>query len=262
MIIDFHTHFYPDFLAPRAIEQGAAPPGVEAYTDGTRRGLEASMTEAGIDISVSLPLASTAENVASINRFAIENNRDNIVMLGTIHPDTPDKQTVIAELHKAGIKGIKIHPEFQLFNLSDPRMVELWHACIKYDMFILTHAGADISFKPPYRTSPESVAAFHRQYPELKLIAAHFGSWDMWDEVEKHLIGLPIFFDLGYTAGLLSRERMTSMIRKHGAERILFGTDSPWRSQKSDLEFVKTLQLEPLEKELILGKNASALIRL
>ena len=262
LTIDFHTHFYPDSLAPRAIEFGTSFPQAEAFTNGTRKELEKSMDRAGIDVSVCLPLANSAENVDSINRFAIANNSEKIIMLGTIHPDTPDNPAVIAELSKADIKGIKLHPEFQQFDFFDSRMTPLWKSCIEHNMFILTHAGADIAFKAPFRTNPAMVAEFHKKYPELNLVAAHFGSWGMWDEVEKHLIGLPIQLDLGYTAGFIPPEKMVSMIRKHGVEKILFGTDSPWRDQKSDMEFIKSLPLTESELKMIMGGNAARILGL
>lgn len=262
LTIDFHTHFYPDSLAPRAIEFGSSFPQASAFTDGTRNGLKQSMARSGIDISVCLPLANSAENVSSINRFAIANNTDNIIMLGTIHPDTLDKPAVISGLSEAGIKGIKLHPEFQQFDFFDSRMTPLWKSCIDHNMFILTHAGADIAFEAPFRTNPEMVARFHKKFPELNLIVAHFGSWGMWDEVEKHLIGLPVQLDLGYTAGLIPPEKMANMIRRHGVDRVLFGTDSPWRDQKSDLDFIRALPLDETELEMILGRNAANILGL
>ena len=256
MIIDFHTHFYPDSLADRAIEFGSSFPEATSFTDGTCQGLQDSMHNAGVDISVCLPLATSKENVDGINRFAIAMNHPPLIMLGTIHPDSENKTKIIENLAKAGIKGIKLHPEFQSFTLDDPRMTELWHACIANDMFVLTHAGADIAYPPPYKTNPEKVARFHRQFPELKLVVAHFGSWGMWDDVEKHLIGLPIWFDLGYTGGFIESDKMVDMMRKHGTDRIFFGTDSPWRDQATELDIVRSLPLTEEEKEMILGRNA------
>ena len=262
MIIDFHTHFYPDFLAPRAIELGAAPPGVSAFTDGTRNGLEASMRKAGVDISVCLPLATSPENVESINRFALANNTPPLIMLGTVHPDSTNKSQIIMELALAGIKGIKLHPEFQLFTLDDPRMTEIWTACIEHNMFVITHAGADVSFDPPYKTSPEKIAEFHKAHPELRLVVAHFGSWNMWDEVEKYLIGLPVYLDLGYTSGFISPERMARMMRNHGIDKVFFGTDSPWRDQNTELDMVRALPLSEKEKAMVLGDNAARFLKL
>jgi uncharacterized protein len=262
MIIDFHTHFFPDSLAPRAIEFGSSFPQVTAFTDGTRQGLEDSMRQSGIDVSVCLPLATSPDNVDGINRFAISNNYLPLIMLGTIHPDSENKTQIVAELSQAGINGIKLHPEFQQFTLDDPRMEELWSACIEHDMFIITHAGADIAFPAPYKTNPEKVAILHKKYPELKLVIAHFGSWGMWDEVEKHLIGLPIWLDMGYTGGFIAPDHMANMIRNHGVDKVFFGTDSPWRDQSTELDIVRALPLTEAEKERILGRNAAAFLNL
>jgi len=262
MIIDFHTHFYPDKLAPRAIEIGTSPPEANAFTDGTRQALEDSMRRNGIDLSVGLPLANSPENVAGINRFAIANNYSPFIMLGTIHPDSGNKTQIVAELSQAGIKGIKLHPEFQRFKLDDSRMNELWNACIEYDIFILTHAGADIAFEPPFQTNPKQAAKLHQAYPEMKLVIAHFGSWGMWDEVEEYLIGLPVWLDLSYTPGFITPERMATMIHNHGVDKVFFGSDSPWRDQATELDFVRALPLTDKERAMILGTNAAAFLNI
>lgn len=72
MIIDFHTHIFPDKIAGATIEKLSKASDSKAYTDGTKDGLQKSMEESGVDISVVLPVATKPQQFLSINRYARE----------------------------------------------------------------------------------------------------------------------------------------------------------------------------------------------
>ena len=261
MIIDFHTHYYPDKIVERALEC-ARNAGINAVTDGTRDGLVRSMREAGIDYSIALPLANTPDNVRGVNRWAQLQNQAPVFLLGSIHPfaDNPDK--LLKQIAAMGLKGIKVHPEYQDFSFDDERLFPLWEACINNDIFVITHAGEDSNFKPPYKSNPKSLLKFHQRFSALKLIIAHLGSFRMWDEAEEHIAGLPVYLDLAFTLGHIPDDQLIRIIRKHGAERILFGTDSPWCDQAQAVKHLRSLPLDEHEKELILGLNAARLLNI
>lgn len=261
MIIDFHTHFYPENIADRAMERGRTF-GVESCSDGTLAGLLREMDRCGIDHAVGLPLSNKPDNVRGVNNWAYHLKNDRITMLGSIHPLAPDPESHIKWLAEHGFRGIKMHPEYQQFRFDDPALEPIWQSLIENDMFLLTHAGADIGFPPPYHSDPASLAAFHRRYPELTLVLAHLGSWRMWDEVKKHLAGLPVYMDCCFVDNLIPDELFMEIVRGHGAGRILFGSDSPWRKQSEDVEFINRLPLTAMEKEQILHLNARKLLRI
>ncbi len=261
MIIDFHTHFYPENIAERAMEHGRSA-GIGAITNGTLEGLLGEMDRCGIDHAVGLPLANKPDNVRGVNNWAYNLKLDRITMLGSIHPLTPDPASHIKWLAEHGFRGIKMHPEYQQFRFDDPGLEPIWEALIENNLFLLTHAGADIGFQPPFHSDPVSLAAFHRRYPELTLILAHLGSWDMWDAVKEHLAGLPVYMDCCYVGNLLSDDKFMEIVRIHGTDRILFGSDSPWRDQALDIEFINRLPLTAQEKEQIFSGNAKKLLGL
>ncbi|MDD4318252.1 MAG: amidohydrolase family protein [Victivallaceae bacterium] len=259
MIIDFHTHFYPENLAERAISLCKSL-GVNPISNGTRDGLLAELDRAGIDYAVGLPLANKPENVTGINQWALEQHGGRIFMLGTVFPEMEKPGEHVHWLYENGFRGIKLHPEYQQFSYDDVALEPLWRTMIEHDMFLVTHAGGDIGFPPPYHSDPESLAAFHRRWPELTLILAHFGSWGMWDDVEKHLIGLPVYLDTSFLDGFVPDDKVVQMMRSHGIDRILFGSDSPWRDQKKDVDFINRLPLSPEEKNKIFWDNARRLL--
>lgn len=259
MVIDFHAHIYPDKVAAKAVE--ACAERLPAYADGTRAGLEASMREAGIDLSVCLTVVNAPANSANINAWAVRENRAPFVMTGSVHPDEPDPIATVEAVAAAGLPGIKVHPEFQNFRFDEERLFPVWERCRELGLFVITHVGWDALFEPPYRSGPEALAAFRRRFPELKLILAHLGGMAMWDEVEAHIAGLPVYLDLAMaTPEYIGEEQLLRIIRAHGAERILFGTDSPWCGQKTQLDFIRSLPLTPEELEQILHRNAAGLL--
>ena len=261
MIIDFHTHCYPDKIASRAID-AVGPLGLDCSFDGTISGLCVSMKTAGIDLALNLPLVTSPENTRGVNAWAAKNNSAPVFSLGSIHPDDPDPAKTLAWIKSLGLKGIKMHPEYQSFSFDETRLEPIWEACIEQGLFLLTHAGEDIAFKPPPKSNPASMAAFHRRFPDLTLVLAHMGSWGLWDEVERHLIGLPLYLDMSFVTGLVDDALLVKLIRLHGSERVLFGTDAPWRDQSESLKKVGKLGLTDDEYANITCNNAAALLKL
>lgn len=260
MVIDFHTHYFPDNIVEKAMNSLTSMSKLTPFTDGTLSGLKKSMLQAGIDYSLNLPLATSADSVRGINKWASVNNQAPVFSLGSIHPDTKNPEEIIPWIKELGMKGLKMHPEYQQFNPLEKRLEKIWEECIKNDIFVLIHAGRDISFAPPPKSDPRSFAELYRRYPELKLVLAHMGSWGMWDDVKKLICGLPFYLDMAFTAGHLEETEFVSLIKNHGADKILFGTDSPWNCQKESLEFVRALPLTQNEIDSILYKNAAGLL--
>ena len=260
MVIDFHIHYFPDNIVEKAMGSLISMSKLTPFTDGTLDGLKKSMLEDGIDYSLNLPLATSADSVRGINKWAAVNNKAPVFSLGSVHPDTENPEEIIPWIKKLGLKGIKMHPEYQQFYPLEKRLDKIWEECVKNDMFVLIHAGRDISFNPPPKSDPKIFAELYRRYPALKLVLAHMGSWGMWDEVKERLCGLPVYLDMAFIAGHLEKAELVSIIRKHGADKVLFGTDSPWNSQKDSLAFVRSLALTRNELDAILYKNAASLL--
>lgn len=261
MIIDFHAHIYPDKVAAKAVE--ACAELLPAHTDGTRAGLESSMREAGIDLSVCLTVVNAPANSATINAWAMREHRAPLVMTGGFHPDEPNALATVEAVAAAGLSGIKVHPEFQQFRFDEERLFPVWERCEELGLFLIAHAGWDALFDPPYHSDPEALAAFRRRFPGLKLILAHLGGMAMWDEVERHIAGLPVYLDLAMaTPEYIGADQLLRIIRAHGATRILFGTDSPWYGQKKQLDFIRSLPLTPEEQAQIFHLNAAKLLGL
>jgi len=261
-VFDFHVHLYPDPLAQQAVGQLAHRFGNAPAFDGTVEGMKLNLAESGIFGSLNLPVATKPSQVDSINDWAAANNQGKIYSLATVHPDTPDIPGTLAAARAAGFKGVKLHPEYQAFTLDDPRLIPVWETCCGLGLFIFLHAGGERVFTPPFHTSPSSIAALIARYPGLTLVAAHLGGFQMWDESEEVLIGKKLYLDLSHTFFWMSDEQIVRMVRKHGADKILFGSDAPWQTPARVLDAFLAQSFTKAEQRQILWENAARLLDL
>ncbi|MDE7366890.1 MAG: amidohydrolase family protein [Lachnospiraceae bacterium] len=270
MIIDFHTHVFPEAIASGTIEKLEAFAHIKAQSNGLLKGLKASMEKAGVDYSVILPVVTKPSQFRTVNEYAASiNGRDGIISFGGIHPDTEDYQMELDQIRAYGLPGIKLHPDYQKVHVTDPRYLKLITYAVDLGLIVTLHAGVDIGLPDEVYCPPEESVQMlqyvetHAMHPEqAKIILAHTGGYAQWDAVEELLVGKNVYFDLAYTFGHIETEQLLRIIRNHGADRILFATDSPWNDQKADIEALKALNLTPEEEAAILGENARTLLHL
>lgn len=262
-IIDIHTHFFPDEIAPKTIDHlkclGKEP--MASYGDGTLKALKDYMAKDGVEVSINSPVATKPGQVLHINRRMIEHNKnpEGVICFGAMHPDFNTIGNVGEELEfiaKAGIKGIKLHPEYQQFYPDDPKYYHIYEACRKNNLVILFHAGVDLAF-PDTHSSPQRMAEVAK-IKGLKSIFAHMGGYRMWEDALKYLAGRDIYFDTGYCKEL-DDELFKAMIVKHGPDKILFGTDFPWENAANMKAKLENL-VEGDIKEMIYHENAEKLL--
>ena len=261
-VFDFHVHLYPDHLAGKAVGHLAQRFGNPPAFDGTVNGLKAHLSEAGIWGALNLPVATKPDQVTSINAWAAANNQRPVFSLATIHPDTPDIPGVLAAAKAAGFRGVKLHPEYQVFTLDDPRVTPVWETCSALGLFVFLHAGGERVFTPPYHSTPTALAALRTRFPQLTVVAAHLGGFQMWDESETTLIGKNLFLDLSHTLFWMPEEQLVRMARNHGADKIVFGSDAPWQAPATVLGAFLKLPFSSDEQKKILWDNAARLLAL
>lgn len=220
------------------------------------------MRKAGIDLAVGLPLVTHPGNGSGLIRWAARCDAPPVKMLGSVHPRDPEYLATLDAAVAAGFPGIKVHPEYQDFSFDETALDPVWDAVAERGLFLMTHAGADSGFPPPWHSDPASLRRLHLRHPGLTLVLAHGGSWNMWDAVERELAGLPVYADLAFVTETLAPEKVRHLIHAVGVERCLFGTDSPWCDQADALRNVRELRLGTYAEEMILGGNAAKLLKL
>ncbi len=282
MIIDMHTHIFPEKISADVVEKLSRTSRTLAFTDGTLNGLKNSMDAAQINFSIILPVATNTKQVEKINSSSAALNEkffgEGIISFGCIHPDYTNYREELRRVKNYGLKGIKIHPVYQDTNLDDIRFLRIINCAAENDLIVVTHAGLDIGFPGVVRCSPEMAKKVVEEIGDFKFILAHMGGWKNWEDVLKILGGTKIFIDTSFSTGeiiprsdfhwertelkLLDAAQFMNFVKIFGAGRILFGTDSPWTSPKTSIEFIKNLPLNDADKNKILGLNAQKLLKL
>lgn len=268
MFVDFHSHTFPDKIASSVIAKLEGSGGIKASTDGTLDGLKRSMRNAGIDVSVVLPVATSAKQFDTINRYAAEiNGRDSIISFGGIHPENDNVEERLDYIKSLGLAGIKIHPDYQYTFIDDERYIRIIRHAIKIGLYVTTHAGLDASFPEVVRCTPERILnmldlVYDGKEPEIpQIILAHLGSLDETDKVIEMIAGKNVFLDTAFNLDKIPEEKLLTLIRRHGVDKILFATDCPWADQKKFVEYAKGLNLSEEERNLITFGNAKRILK-
>ncbi len=260
MIVDFHTHCFPDKLALKAMPKLEKMSDLKAATNGTLDGLRSSMEEAGIGLSLLLPIAQKPEQTPVINDCAIENDKkQGFRSFGSVHPDFPDWQSELTRLKAAGLMGIKLHPDFQGIDLDDKRMVAVMAYATELGLCITIHCGLDYSFPTINRSTPKKMADILPELRGGRIICAHSGGFRYLDDVEKYLLNKDeIYIDTSFSIGItgMDSRQLERIYRAMNPEHVFFGTDSPWYDQLQAVNDLKTFPIPDELKEMILGKNA------
>jgi len=281
MIIDFHTHTYPDHIAKAIVEKLSGPTNVKAYTDATASGLEQSALLNDIEKCVVLPVATSPRQTDSINRAAIETNlrSDRLVSFGAVHPDNDNYREILSGLVSEGVKGIKLHPFFQRIDFDDIRYMRIVDCACELGLIISVHAGFDINDTIPEYAAVPHIRNLLKSVKPDKMILAHMGGHLDWDAAEdmicEYLSDAPgcssLYLDTAFSLPspiasqnidreFLKKEQFLRIVRSIGAEHVLFGTDSPWTDHGPSIQAIRESGLNDKEISLILYDNAKGLL--
>ena len=260
MIIDFHTHIFPDKIAGRTLDYLSGIINSRPFMSGTYTGLCASAEQAGIDISISLPAVTKVSQIDSINRFASKYLEGSVVSFGGIHPEASNYKEILHDIKSMGLKGIKLHPDYQDTYFDDIRYERIIDRASELGLITVVHAGADPKCPDDVHCTPQMARKVIDEVRPLNLVLAHMGGLMLWDDVEKYLVGQDVYFDTGVVLDRMPEEQFIRMVRAHGTDRILFGTDSPWADQKKFVSLLKAMPLADDEREAIFSGNAVKLL--
>lgn len=258
MIIDAHAHIFPDKIADRAAEGIGGFYGMNVDYDGTLGTLLSEGAAAGVGRFIVQSVATVPEQVTAINNFIAESVRrypEKLIGFGAMHPDFEDIAGETERIISLGLKGIKLHSDFQRFNIDDERAFPIYEAA-QGRLPVLFHIGDN---RYDY-SSPERLKNVVKRFPRLTVIGAHLVGWSMWDRGAELFEGSGVYADCSSSLYAMSPEHAAELIRKIGTDRVMWGTDYPMWSAKDELERFAKLPLTDEERENILGKNALRLL--
>lgn len=266
MVIDFHTHIFPDELAQRAVSNMHSR--AEYYlkdvsSDGTLSRLLGNMDKWGVDMSVVQPIITKQTQTSTINLWVkdvSDKNKNRILSFGSIYPYTDDYKRDIDFVADLGLKGLKFHTEYQNFTVDDSHMLKVYDYALSKGLILMFHAGFDPSCTPPYKSSPKQFANILDAMKGGVIVTAHLGGHLQWDDVEKYLVGRDIYLDMSMGFDYYPLEQFLRIVNNHGADRILFASDSPWSNAGKEINTLKSLPLTKTEIDNILYMNAERIL--
>jgi predicted TIM-barrel fold metal-dependent hydrolase len=192
-----------------------------------------------------------------------EEHRGRLFSFGTIHPDADDAVRELGRIKYLGLYGIKLHPEHQKFFMNDEKVYAVYEKCGELKLPVVFHMGSDPVEPYKRRAMPCHLRDIAVNFPETLFVGAHYGGMHAWEDVLRYVAGLPnVMLDTSFAAEYLSLDLFLKILHKHGADKILFASDCPWRNVRTEKEFAENLPLPDEVKELILYKNASKLLQL
>lgn len=261
MLIDFHTHCFPDKIAERAIQKLAfVSGGLEPHTNGTVAGLKESMKKGKVDISVVLNIATNAHQQKSVNDFAAAiNNGKDIFSFGSVFPFSEDALEELERIKELGLLGVKLHPDYQGFNVDDERLKPLYKKISDLGLITVFHAGFDYGFAPPYGATPEKMARALEWF-STPVVAAHWGGVNCNEAVVEHLCGKDIYFDVSFGYSMMPKYYAEKIMELHTPDKMLFCTDTPWHTADMEMRLLDSLGLTQDNMDKITHKNAQKLL--
>ena len=261
-IIDAHAHIYPEKIAAKATDTIGLFYDIKMEMPaGTAEKLLEEGARAGVTRYVVHSVATTAHQVRSINDFIKREVDAHPEFIGfiTLHQDLSEEE-VEREVEWAlanGLRGIKLHPDFQKFNIDD-EVAEKFYRAAEGKLPILLHMGDDrYEYSKPVR-----LVRMAKKYPKLNFIAAHFGGYRCWDDSPLYKGLDNVYFDTCSSLPFITTERAKELIDMFGADRFFFATDFPMWDAKSELERFYKIPLTDGEREMILAGNIKRLLNL
>jgi hypothetical protein len=261
-VINAHCHIYPEKIASKAVLGIRDFYDLDMSLNGKIDGLLDDGNRVGVVHYLVHSVATTPKQVKSINEFIsgeVKRHPDIFTGFGTLHPDSEDIPGDVDYLLDLGLKGVKLHPDFQRFALNEERAFRMGEAINDADIPVLIHCG---DFRYSY-SNPEQLKPFLDKFPDMTVIGAHFAGWSMWEEATEKLAGTPnLYVDLSSSLYALTPETALDLIHAYGADRVLWGTDYPMWESDSEMEYFNKIDLTEKERSQILFENASKILNL
>ncbi len=227
MRTDIHTHAFHPKIAHKAVAHLNEHYGIQCAHEGTVQDLLKQEEAAGIERCVVLCAATAPAQVIPVNTYAIQLQKENpsVMAFGSLHPGHEQWQRELTRLKQGGIRGIKLHPDFQSFWLDDPRLLPIMEEAHK-DFIFQIHIGDVL---PPHKnpSCPFKMAKLLDAFPHMQLIATHLGGFRQWQEARHVLVGRDIWLETSSSTPYIESGLLKDILQKHDAERILFGSDYP-----------------------------------
>ncbi len=259
-IIDFHTHIYPSAIAEKATK---SIQDFYCLDGGGMKGTPEQLIECGKSVGIErfvvLPVAIKPDHVRHINEFLLSEvqKHPEFIGFGTVHAEMENIEAECEYILNNGLKGVKMHPDTQLFGIDDERLFPLYEAAGDKLLFMF-HCGD----KRYDYSSPKRLKRIMELFPKLRIVATHFGGYSVWDEAESLLKNTDCMLDISSSLMFMDEKTQQHYINAYGADRLLFGTDYPLWNPVIETERFMKIKMSDNGREKIAYKNAERILGL
>lgn len=257
-VIDAHSHIYPGKIASKASDAVGDFYHVDmAAPVASAEALLAADEGTPITHHIVHSVATTPGQVETINNFIADQcfQHPEFIGFATMHQDYGDVAGEIDRAIELGLKGVKIHPDTQKVNMDDPRFMRLYEA-IEGRLPIVIHTG---DYRYDY-SHPRRLVNILRTFPDLKVDAAHFGGWSIFDYALEYLEHENCFVDTSSALEFLGPRRTVELVRAYGPDRVMFGSDFPMWSPATEYAMLSAMPFTPEEFEAITWRTAERFV--
>ena len=253
-LYDMHSHIFPAKIADKATTAIGKFYDIPMCHEGDSESLIKSGSKIGVDKYLVCSSATTPAQVESINSFIAAECKlhPEFIGFGTLHPMMESFEAEIERMVSLGLVGVKLHPDFQAFQIDCDRAIEMYKIASRYKLPFLFHTGDN---RYDY-SSPKRLANAMDKVPELVAIGAHLGGYSEWEEVPSYLLRPNVYFDTSSTLFSLNAERASELIHILGVDKFFFGVDFPMWDHEDEMSRFSQLTLTEDEKKGIFADNA------
>lgn len=253
-IADAHTHVYTEAIAQKAAENvGRFYDHYPSIDNPTADTLLSEGARVGIDRYLICGVATKPTQVDYINMFIAKECQmhPEFVGVATSHPDVEDLDLLLDVVEVMDLKGFKLHPDTQQFNIDDERMYPLYREASRRGLRMMFHVGDE---RYDY-SNPERLARALDAVPEMICHAAHFGCCRIWDRRSQALKDYDIMYDMSSTLAWVEPELALELIDFVGVDNLMWGTDFPMWRYDDELERFFKLNLSQEDTQKIFYDN-------
>ena len=264
MIIDFHTHAFNEKIVEKALASLTANSGLMPHGNGTVQSLVDIQRQNGVDLSIVCNIATKPTQHKVVNDFAasIQAQTPYAIGFGSVHPLAEDALDELDRIKALGLKGVKLHPDYQRFLVDDPRCIPIYEKISRLGLITVFHTGLDLGADGAFENTPERMSHILPAF-STPVVAAHLGGGLDPDSVLRYLVGRPnVYLDTAHCYGRMRHPSAIEIVRAHGPAHVLYGSDMPWSGPKEELFFIQSHGLSAEEEAKVLGGNAEKLLGL
>ena len=255
-VIDAHAHIYPDKISAKAVSAVGRFYGVEHKMEGKGTVSDLLSHRETSDVTHFLvhSVATTPHSVTTINSFIAEQCElhPEFIGFGTMHQDFEDMEAEVDRAIELGLHGFKLHPDTQMVNMDDPRLMRVYEIAQDLHLPLIIHCG---DYRYDY-SHPRRLKRILHEFPDLVVDAAHFGGWSIQDWALEFLEDERCFLDMSSSMHSLGPRRTRELVLAYGTDRILFGSDFPMWEPADELRKFTSLGFSDAQLEDMCWHNA------